>query len=78
MDIGSRLILAQSPHLEEAPATRTPTLETLFGRFPTLSELAEYAVKKALEAANYNQSKAAMALGISKQALSKRLKRRKS
>jgi transcriptional regulator with PAS, ATPase and Fis domain len=78
MDIGSRLSLSQSPHLDRPPDTCAPTLETLFGRFPTLSELSEYAVKKALEAANYNQSKAAMALGISKQALSNRLKRRKS
>jgi DNA-binding NtrC family response regulator len=78
MDIGSRLSLAQSPHMEETPTTRAPSLETLFGHFPTLSELSEYAVQKALEAANNNQSKAAMALGISKQALSNRLKRRKS
>jgi transcriptional regulator with PAS, ATPase and Fis domain len=50
----------------------------LFGHFPTLSELSDYAVQKALEAADYNQSKAAKALGISKQALSQRLKRRES
>lgn len=78
MDIGSRLSLAQSPPKENAPPTRAPSLEALFGHFPTLSELSEYAVQNALEAANNNQSKAAIALGISKQALSKRLKRRKS
>ena len=78
MDIGNRLSLAKSSHREETPTTRVPSLEALFGHFPTLSELSEYAVQKALEAANNNQSKAAMALGISKQALSKRLKQRKS
>ena len=52
------------------------SLESIFGQFPTLTELTEYAVDKALEAANNNQSAAAKALGISKQALSKRLKKR--
>ena len=53
------------------------TLESLIGRFPTLSELAEYAVDAALNRTNGNQSRAAGLLGISKQALSKRLKKRK-
>ena len=78
MDIGSRLSLAQSHRMEEPSSIPKFSLEALFGHFPTLSELAEYAVQNALEAANDNQTMAAMALGISKQALSKRLKRRKS
>ena len=52
------------------------SLESIFGQFPTLAELTEYAVKKALEASNNNQSEAAKVLGISKQALSKRLKKK--
>ncbi len=52
-------------------------LESLMGHFPTLSELAEYAVDAALKRTNGNQSKAAGLLGISKQALSKRLKKPK-
>ena len=54
------------------------SLESIFGKFPTLTELTEYAVKKALETSSNNQSEAAKVLGISKQALSKRLKKRKS
>ncbi len=54
------------------------TLTSLFGHFPTLVELTEYAVDMALENAGYNQSKAAGMLGISKQALSKRLQKRKN
>jgi DNA-binding NtrC family response regulator len=76
MDIGGRLSLARCAHVDVAAHAPEVTLEALFGRFPTLSELTEYAVQKALEAANYNQTKAAQALGISKQALSQRLKRR--
>ncbi|MBU1342102.1 MAG: sigma-54 dependent transcriptional regulator [Proteobacteria bacterium] len=51
-------------------------LETIFGHFPTLSELTRYAIEQSLKKAGNNQSKAAKALGISKQALSKRLKKR--
>jgi DNA-binding NtrC family response regulator len=78
MDIGGRLSLARSSHVDVAAQAPEVTLEALFGHFPTLSELSDYAVQKALQASNYNQTKAAMALGISKQALSQRLKRRES
>lgn len=54
----------------------TGSLESVFGRFPTLSQLTEFAVDAALEKAAGNQSKAAGFLGISKQAMSKRLKKR--
>lgn len=53
------------------------SLEALFGYFPTLGELTEYAITLSLKASENNQSQAAKALGISKQALSKRLKNRK-
>ncbi len=51
-------------------------LTRLFGRFPTLEELADFAVAQALTTAGNNQSQAARLLGISKQALHKRLKKR--
>ena len=51
-------------------------LEGIFGRFPTLEELGAYAVEQALAAAGDNQSQAARLLGISRQALHKRLKKR--
>ncbi|WP_372681015.1 sigma-54-dependent transcriptional regulator [Desulfosarcina sp.] len=65
--------------VDQAPASALPiSLESIFGQLPTLVELTEYAVQKALEAANNNQSEAAKVLGISKQALNKRLKKKKS
>ncbi|BCR04264.1 sigma-54-dependent Fis family transcriptional regulator [Desulfuromonas versatilis] len=51
-------------------------LESLLGRFPSLEELAEFAVSQALAKSGNNQSQAARLLGISKQALHKRLKKR--
>ncbi len=57
--------------------TNTPTtsLSGIFGHFPTLDELSEYAVKQALEATDNNQSQASRLLGISRQALHKRIKK---
>ena len=54
----------------------TNPLELLFGHFPTLEELAEYAVETALVVTDNNQSKASRLLGVSRQALNKRLKKR--
>jgi DNA-binding NtrC family response regulator len=53
----------------------TNPLESLFGYFPTLEELADYAVETALNVSENNQSQAARLLGISRQALNKRLKK---
>ena len=76
-DILDRLRQEQTP-VGHSPDTALPvSLESIFGQFPTLSALTEYAVTKALEASNNNQSEAAKVLGISKQALNKRLKKRK-
>ncbi len=63
------------PETAPAPGEGGP-LERIFGRFPTLGELGAYAVDQALAAAGNNQSQAARLLGISKQALHKRLKKR--
>ncbi|WP_303721194.1 sigma-54 dependent transcriptional regulator [Malonomonas rubra] len=53
-------------------------LEKIFGHFPTLEELTEYCIDQALQATDDNQSQAAKLLGISKQALNKRVKKRHS
>lgn len=63
---------------EIRPAVTGGSLESIFGRFPTLEELGEYAVDSALKQTDNNQSQAAKLLGISKQALHKRLKKRPS
>lgn len=76
-DILDRLPKERPAEPLETPARESVGLETLFGQFPTLTELTDYAVDKALEVSGNNQSKAAKTLGISKQALSKRLKRRR-
>jgi DNA-binding NtrC family response regulator len=59
-----------------AASTDAASLAALFGRFPSLEELTEYAVGEALAAADNNQSQAARLLGISRQALNKRLKKK--
>ena len=59
-------------------ATAANPLEGLFGHFPTLEELADYAVDVALCSTQNNQNKAAQLLGVSRQALHKRLKKRDS
>jgi DNA-binding protein Fis len=51
-------------------------LETVFGKIPTLESLVVFAIDQALEYTGNNQSQAAKLLGISKQALNKRLKKR--
>jgi DNA-binding NtrC family response regulator len=79
MDISQELIrerlggsVAESPQ-EFAGGRR---LEKLFGQFPTLEALADYAIDEAMVLTSHNQSQAAKLLGISKQALHKRLKKK--
>ncbi len=48
-----------------------------FNQFPTLKVAEEYLIDRALEQAKGNQGIAASILGISRQALNKRLNRRK-
>ena len=71
--ISSRLIAPVS----SAPETASfaASLTALFGRFPSLQELMEFAIDEALACADNNQSQAARLLGISRQALNKRLKK---
>lgn len=56
--------------------TEEKSLERVFGKIPTLEELVEFAIDQALKQTGNNQSQAAALLGISKQALNKRLKKR--
>ena len=67
--------VSQAPAVD-IPPNRDTALEDLMGGFPTLAALTEYAIDQALERTDHNQSQAAKLLGISKQALSKRLKNR--
>jgi len=52
-------------------------LEQIFGKFPTLKQVEDYMVDEALKQANGNQGIASTFLGITRQALNKRLVRRK-
>ena len=52
------------------------SLESVFGKIPTLEALVEFAIDQAMDYTGCNQSQAARLLGISKQALNKRLKKR--
>ncbi len=68
---GSVSVKTQEPGL-------TNPLEEIFGHFPTLEELAEFAIDTALHVTENNQSQASQLLGVSRQALNKRLKKRTS
>lgn len=50
-------------------------LSSIFGRFPTLKEIEDYLISEALRLSNNNQGIAASLLGITRQALNKRLNR---
>lgn len=52
-------------------------LENIFGRFPSLKQMETFLVDEALKRSGGNQGTAAVYLGISRQALNKRLSRKK-
>jgi DNA-binding NtrC family response regulator len=78
----------------ESPATREATLSAMSGvsadmsgdlmeqfldhHFPTLREFNDILITKALDRSHGNQAKAARMLGLSRQALNKRLKRKEN
>jgi DNA-binding NtrC family response regulator len=68
--------LAGATSAEIIDTVQKNPLEALFGHFPTLDELAEYAIENALNITGNNQSQAASLLGVSRQALNKRLKKK--
>jgi len=76
--IGERLSGTGTVEPVAGTVAEADPLAHIFGAFPTLDELAEYAVTQALKVAEGNQSRAAKLLGISKQALHKRLKKRQN
>lgn len=76
-----RVIGAEALEIEAAGDAAVPLkgnqpLEAIFGKFPTLKQIEDYLVDEALARADGNQGVAAAFLGITRQALNKRLKRR--
>ena len=55
----------------------TESLHNIFGRFPSLKEVDDYMIDAAMKRANGNQGIAASLLGITRQALNQRLKKKK-
>ncbi len=55
----------------------TSSLKTIFGHFPTLKEIDDYLVSEAMKNAEDNQRSAASLLGITRQALNQRLRKKK-
>lgn len=54
------------------------SLKDIFGKFPTLKEVDDYMIADAMKRAHGNQGTAAALLGITRQALNQRLKKKKS
>jgi len=82
MDSFKRVIKTGMPTPEgeketDASLSAHHSLEQIFGKFPTLKRVEDYMVDEALKRANGNQGIAATFLGITRQALNKRLVRRK-
>jgi DNA-binding NtrC family response regulator len=81
LDSFKRVIKAEIPTAgEEQEASSLSVghpIERIFGKFPTLKRVEEYIVDEAMKRANDNQGIAATFLGITRQALNKRLTRRK-
>lgn len=78
LDSFKRAIQIDQAELHEArPSSAAERrLESFFGRFPTMKQVEEYLVDEALERAEGNQGMAASFLGMTRQALNKRLSRR--
>jgi DNA-binding NtrC family response regulator len=60
------------PPSDESP----PSLMELFGHFPTLKEMEDYLISEAMKSSDDNQGSAASLLGITRQALNQRLKKK--
>lgn len=65
------------PMAEEKKSDEDEPIPNFFSGFPTLKQAEEFLIKKALEKANGNQGIAASLLGLTRQALNKRLIRGK-
>jgi len=62
----------------EKPLPGHPGIEQFFGKFPSIKQMEDYLIGEALKRANGNQGTAAAFLGITRQALNKRLNRQVS
>lgn len=76
---GELVIAKLAPHITHVPLIQSCTdvapLQRTSGRLPTLKEAEEYLIKESLRTSGGNQRAAAAMLGISRQALNKRLLR---
>lgn len=65
------------PHIEPLPEDEnSPLLKKIFGHFPTLKEMEDHIISEALKCCDDNQGSAATLLGITRQALNQRLKKK--
>jgi DNA-binding NtrC family response regulator len=79
LDAFNSVLDEQSPRFglyEKSGQSAVERLNELFGHFPTISEVEEMLIKKALELAKGNQSIAAKMLGMGRQTLNKRLNKK--
>jgi two-component system, NtrC family, response regulator HydG len=65
------------PETEPLPEDENaPSLKKIFGHFPTLKEMEDHIIAEALKCCDDNQGSAATLLGITRQALNQRLKKK--
>lgn len=65
------------PETEPLPSDEnSPSLKKIFGHFPTLKEMEDHIISEALKCCEDNQGSAASLLGITRQALNQRLKKK--
>jgi DNA-binding NtrC family response regulator len=79
MDTFSAIIGEMSPSPEirrKTPDSGVEPLTAFFGHFPTITEVGDYMMDEAMRMAKGNQSVASTLLGIGRQTLNKRLKKR--
>jgi DNA-binding NtrC family response regulator len=69
-----RHMLAESAKQNALYSNKEDMLTKMFGRFPTLQEIEEYMIDRAMTLANGKQSVAASLLGITRQGLYKRIR----
>ncbi|RJQ43071.1 MAG: sigma-54-dependent Fis family transcriptional regulator [Nitrospiraceae bacterium] len=65
-----------SPPRQSAPEEGTVSLGDIFGHFPTLKEVEDHLISEAMKCAHGRQGSAAALLGITRQALNQRLKKK--
>jgi len=63
--------------VHEGPPAAEDPLTAFFGHFPTLAEVEDYLIERAMELARNNQGMAAKMLGMGRQTLNKRLQKKK-